>query len=70
MFQKEERDVVVAVTAGVPVHGCQQRVQRLVAVGGEERRGDLLLRKEVSVAVAAFDQPVGAATGRRAASLR
>jgi hypothetical protein len=38
VFQQEERHVVVAVTAGVPVHGCHQRIQRLVTVGREERR--------------------------------
>jgi hypothetical protein len=42
VFQQEERHVVVAVPAGVPAHGCHQRVQRLVAVGREKRRGDLM----------------------------
>ena len=51
--------VAVAVAAGVPVHGCHQRVQRLVAVGGEKRRCDLVFREEVPVMVTAFDQPVG-----------
>ena len=59
VFQQEERDVVVAAAAGVPVHGCHQRVQRPVVVGRGKRRGDLVLREEVSVLVAAFDQAVG-----------
>ena len=59
MFQQKERQVVVAVTAGVPVHGRQQRVQCLIAVTGEKRGGDRLFWEEVSVLVAAFDQPVG-----------
>jgi len=59
MFQQQERDVVVAVTAGVPVHGCHQRVQRLLAVGGAQRGGDLIFREELTVPVTAFDQPVG-----------
>ena len=58
MFQQEERDVVVAAAAGVPVHGCHERVQRLVAAGGEKRRSDLVVREEVPVLVAAFDQAV------------
>ena len=49
VFQQEERDVVVAATAGVPVHGRHERIQRLVAVGGEKRRGDLVPRDESSV---------------------
>ena len=41
VFQQEERHVVVAVAvaAGVPTHGCHQRVQRLVAVGRETATG-------------------------------
>ena len=57
--QQEEREVVVAATAGVPVHGCHQRIQRLVAAGGEKGCGDLVVREEVPVLVAAFDQAVG-----------
>jgi hypothetical protein len=49
----------VAVTAGVPVHGCHQRVQRMLAVRGGQRRGDRVVGEEVAVLVAAFDQPVG-----------
>jgi hypothetical protein len=59
VFQQQQRDVVVAVTVGVPVHGGQQPIQRLVAAGHGKRRGDLLMRQKVPVAVAAFDQPVG-----------
>ena len=56
VFQQEERHVVVGVTAGVPVHGCHQLVQRLVAVGREKRRCVVVLREEVPVMVTAFDQ--------------
>ena len=49
----------MAVTAGVPVHGCYQRIQRLVAAGREKRHGDLVYGEEVPVLVAAFNQPVG-----------
>ena len=59
MFQQKERHVVVAVTAGVPVHGCHQRVQRLLAVSCDKRRCDYVFWEEVSVLVTAFDQPVG-----------
>ena len=59
VFQQEERHVVVGVTAGVPVHGCHQLGQRLVAVGRQKRRCDVVLREEVPVMVTAFDQPVG-----------
>ena len=59
VFQQKERYVIVAVPAGVLVHGCHQGVQRLVAVGGEKRRCDLVFREEVPVLVTAFDQPVG-----------
>jgi hypothetical protein len=48
-----------SLAAGVPVHGCHQRIQRLVAAGGEKRRGDLVLREEVPALVAAFDEAVG-----------
>jgi hypothetical protein len=58
-FQQEERHVVAAATADVPVHGCHERIQRLVAADGEKRRGDLVVREEVPVAVAAFDQAIG-----------
>jgi hypothetical protein len=59
VFQQQERYVVVAVPAGVPVHGCHQRIQRLVTVGRSKRRDDLVLGEEVPVLVPAFDQPVG-----------
>jgi len=57
--QQQERDVVVGVTAGVLVHGPDQGVQCLVAVGCEQRRCYRVLWEEVPVGVAAFDQPVG-----------
>ena len=59
MFQQKERHVVVAVTAGVPVHGCHQRVQRLLAVSCDKRRCDYVFWEEVSVLFTAFDQHVG-----------
>ena len=59
VFQQQERHVIVGVTAGVPVHGSYQGVQCLVAVSCEKRRCDRVLGEEVSVLVAAFDQPVG-----------
>ena len=49
----------LAGTAGVPVHGCHQPVQRLLAVHRGECCGDLVFGEEVPVLVAAFDQPVG-----------
>ena len=55
VLQQEERDVVVAAAAGVPVHGCHQRVQCPADVGCGKRRGDLVLREEVPGLVAAFD---------------
>ena len=59
VFQQQERDIVVAVAGGVPVHGCHERVQRLVAAGRGQRRGELGLRGEVPGRVAALDQAGG-----------
>ena len=59
MVQQQERHVIIGVTAGVPVHGCYQGVQCLVAIGCAKRSCDRVCWKEVSVLVAAFDQPVG-----------
>src|SRR5438132_7815030 len=58
VFQQKERHVVVAVAASVPVHGCYQRVQCLIAIGCEKRRCDLIFGEELSVSVTAFDEPV------------
>jgi hypothetical protein len=58
VFQQKERHVIVAVAASVPVHGCDQRVQCLLAVSCEKRRCDLIFWEEVSVLVTAFDEPV------------
>jgi hypothetical protein len=41
-FQQKESHVIVAVAGGVPAYGCHQRVQRLVAVGGEKRTCNLV----------------------------
>ena len=59
MFQQQERHVIMGMTAGVPVYGSYQGVQRLVAVGREKRGCDRVCWEEVSVLVSAFDQPVG-----------
>jgi hypothetical protein len=47
VFQQKKRDVVAAGPAGVPAHGCHQRVQRLIAVDRQKRRGDLVFGEEV-----------------------
>jgi len=42
VFEQQECDVVVGVAAGVPVRGCHQGVERLVAAGGGKRCCDCL----------------------------
>jgi hypothetical protein len=51
--------VAVAVAAGVPVHGCYQSVQCLIAVGCVKRSCDLRFWEKLSVLVTAFYEPVG-----------
>ena len=70
VFQQQERHVVVAVTAGVPVHGRHQRIQRLLAVGGRKRSRDRAVGEEALRAGHGFRpaRRCTAGAGRRATS--